>query len=394
MHIIEQYALASSSKIGKPYILTKYFPLNIDKYITFHFASKGAKTYDYADEVVNLLLPILSKENIKIIQIGAPNEKPINGCINLTGQTNFGQIAYLIQNSLLHCGVDSFPVHMASAFDKKLVSLYSSNHTNCVKPYWGNSGNQILLEPDRIKYKPSFSLDESPKSINTIKPEEIAKSVCKLLGFEFSYPYSTLCIGQFFNNKILESAMSDIIDVKKLNAENLVCRMDWNHDLIKLQNQLNVCKCQIICDKPLPIQLLQQYRGQILGVVYKISPRHDPNFVKLLIQNKIPYQLVSDLSIEELNPIKLDYLDFSPIIKLNNDIPDKLKNKDLKNISYKSAKIILGNQKFYPSYQAYINGKDFNPMINEPIKIDQKNLDLLWADKDLLYFLEKELTAT
>ena len=76
--------------------------------------------------------------------------------VTFLGQTNIGQTHYIIENGLLHFGADSFPTHMASGLDKKIVSLYSSNHLNCSKPYWGNPEDQVLFEADRGGKKPSF----------------------------------------------------------------------------------------------------------------------------------------------------------------------------------------------------------------------------------------------
>ena len=53
---------------------------------------------------------------------------------------------------------------MASGLDKKIVSLYSSNHLNCSKPYWGNPEDQVLLKQTEEAKSPVFLLMKAPKA--------------------------------------------------------------------------------------------------------------------------------------------------------------------------------------------------------------------------------------
>ena len=185
MHLIEQYALSCGVKIDKPHIEPLFFPVSHDKYVTLHASSgMAAKNYDYFPDVVSLILPYLEKHNIKIMQIGGREDPSLSGCIHYHGTTSIRQTAYLIQNSLLHFGNDSFSTHVASGFDKKIVCLYSVLYKECCGPYWGNKDNQILIESDRNGLKPSFSDKESPKMVNLINPETIACSVLDLLNID------------------------------------------------------------------------------------------------------------------------------------------------------------------------------------------------------------------
>ena len=108
MHLVEAYATNCGLKIDKPYMYEKFFPLNVDKYITLHPYTKPAKSYDYWQEVVNLLIPKLEEQEIRIIQIGAKDEPRLIGTGYTSGQTNMNQIAYLLKGSLLHLGADSY----------------------------------------------------------------------------------------------------------------------------------------------------------------------------------------------------------------------------------------------------------------------------------------------
>ena len=195
MHLLSQYALASASKISRPFILEKFFPTSFNKYITLHSTSKPSKSYSFFSEVISIIKSVLDKENIQIIQIGGQSDNKIRGIIDLCGATNINQTAYLIKNSLLHLGIDSFPIHFADFYNKPIVGLYSNNFIGCVEGFFGDKSKQILLEPEVRKQgiKPSFSMDEPyPKQIDSILPEIIAQSVLKLLNLPYSYHYKSL----------------------------------------------------------------------------------------------------------------------------------------------------------------------------------------------------------
>ena len=392
MKLLESYSLSTSTDIrNKPSIYPKFFPLgDINKYITIQNSSgMPAKNWDYYQECIDILIPILAKENIFILQLGDKNAPNLNGVIDLRGKTSIAQSYYIIQHSLLHLGNDSWLAHAAGAEEINSVILYGSTTIENHSPYHFLPEKSIFIESDRFGNKPSFAREEGRKTINSISPERVANAVCSLLKIVFYYPFQTLQIGGQFNNKILESALTDVVDVKVFGINNIIVRADWNFNLDVLQKQLSLNPCQIITDKPIPDKILKLYKKNIIAVIYKIDLNHDPEFVRSLIDNKIQYQLISSINNEELENIKLDYIDYGIIVRLNKNMPENIKNIDIKNLYYKSAKLILGNKKFYASYQDYINGRDFNPKDNIPLKIDEKNTELLWQEIDLLYFLEK-----
>ena len=65
MHLIERYATSCGVKIDKPYIYETFFPVNVEKYISFQpFSKYPSKNYDYWDEVVAVISPYLQQNNI------------------------------------------------------------------------------------------------------------------------------------------------------------------------------------------------------------------------------------------------------------------------------------------------------------------------------------------
>jgi ADP-heptose:LPS heptosyltransferase len=105
----------------------------------------------------------------------------------LQGQTNINQTAFILENSKLHIGNDSFAIHMCSAFDVPLIGLYSVSSPEIAGPFWKNK-NQICLTPKN--WKPSFNPNESPKRVNEIKIESIIESIQTTFKYKFKSKYS------------------------------------------------------------------------------------------------------------------------------------------------------------------------------------------------------------
>lgn len=343
MHLLERYAASCGVKIDKPYIYELYFPLSSKRYITFQPFSKPAKNYDYWQEVIDLLSPSFKENNIDIVQIGSKDDRSLNNTINLSGQTSISQAAFLIKHGLLHLGADSFAVHIASGYSKKIVGLYSNNNIENVKPYWSDPEDIILIKPEGGTIKPSYSLGENPKNINKIKSEDIAKSVLKLLNIKNNINQKTIYIGAEYENKTLEIIPDKPIDPNSIPIDNPIIRMDYIFNEEVLEIYLQFKRCIIFTNKAINENLIKKYRSNIGQVVYFIERDNDVNFIKLLKDNGITFTLVSFLEDKDLNTFKLDYMDYGLII--SRKYPDKKTlNISGENLRYRSGRTVISSQ--------------------------------------------------
>lgn len=373
MHLLERYATSCGVKISKPYIYENFFPLPEGKYISFQpFSKYPSKNYDYWDEVISIINPYLLKENIKIIQIGAKQDRPVVNTYNLCGQTTVQQAAFIIKHGIMHVGADSFAAHIASGYDKKIVALYSNNNINNVKPYWSREEDVILLSPN-IDRKPQYSVDEFPKNINKIKPEIIAQSILKLLNIQTNKLPTTIFIGNDYSNKTLQIIPDNPIDPRQFNIENLIIRMDYFFNEKVLEIYLQHKKCIIFTNKPISIDLLRRYKSNIPQVVYIIDEDNNPNFIKDLKYSTINYAMISWLDDSQLNKYKLDYMDLGLIV--SKKIPDhKIEMND--NIHFKSSIILISSEgQFNTKYQWLT--KDISNKYNDNIEL-RRELDSLY----------------
>ena len=359
MRLLDTYATNTGSKIDKPFIYSKYFPLPLEKYITVQSQTPyDSRNYSYWQEVINLIHPYLSKLNMHIIQVGIKDEKPLNGTINLLGQTSLNQLAYVIENSKLHFGGDSLCVHLASSFDIPIVSLYSISNPNVAGPHFGNKDKHILLKGyERIgNKKPSYSQVETPKSIDAIKPEEIAQAVLKLLNVEYTKMPETVFLGTDFNLKSFEIIPDQILDLGSIQVENPIIRLDYCFNEEALVSIISQRKSIIFTNKPIRKDIIEKYKQNISQLIYIIEEDNSVNFVKLLKSNSINCTLLSFLPKESLNKFKIDYMDYNLIVSRQHKTKEDTKISNVDNLYYKSSRTLYSSKGKSISKYDWLNG--------------------------------------
>lgn len=383
MHLVETYSLAAGQPIGIPKLETQYFPLNIEKYICFAPFSKPIKSYNLWADVLQIIIPILNENQIKILQIGAKDEQPLPNCIHLQGRTTLLQANYLIKNSLLYFGADTWAVHAASILNVPIVSLYSNNKVKNVGPYWGDKNKQILLDCYEKDELPVYQLDENPKRIDKIKPEIIAQSILKLLGLEFNFPYKTLFIPELYKFHILESIPTSVVNPSQLGTNSIAVRMDLFFNEEVLENQIKTCPVTLITNKPVNQKIIDNYSKRINQLVYIIENGNEENakFVKYCQFKGINILLLSYLPEESIKELRLDYCEIGVINKKQDFDFNRIKDRN--NLYFKTNKILIYNGTIYPSA--------VHAQRNEPITQNGINRIIdtpeFWRDWEHFYFL-------
>lgn len=398
MHLLETFSLSTGIKIKTPWILEQFFPLGLDgDFITLQpFGKFESRKYDYWNEVLSILVPILDKNNIHVIQVGGGDEPRLDNVVYLAGQTTYNQTAYLIRNGILHLGIDSFGVHIASGFGKKIVALYCNMHLQHSRPYWSSKEDVVLIESDKKGDKPTYAEVEDPKTINTIFPEDISKAVCNLLNLDFDYSFKTLYIGENYKGRTYEMIPAHPVyvadfKVNNNNLDSIIVRMDLLFNEKVLDEQLQEGNCSILTNKPINIDILKKHRKRIKEFVYLIDENHSPEYVRVLRANGIKCTLFSFLLDEELDKYKLDYIDVGKIIqrpKLKREDIEEIKDKEDKNLFYKSCKhYLIGELAFWSKDPDYFS----KPIKLENQYVPQKIVPTpdFWDHADCYHILEK-----
>ena len=361
MHLIEGYALTCGSKIDRPFIYDSFYPTPEGKYITLQKESKSpAKQYKYWQLVVDLINPILSKNEIKILQIVSKSDSPLSGVICEIGKTSISQVHYVIRNSQMHVGIDSFGVHVASGLGKKIVSLYSNRIPENNGPYWSNASDLILIQSPREGRKPSHAVNESPRTINEIKPETIANSILQLLNIQERIKIETLFIGENFDEESNFGFLPNQIVVSK-NIPEL--RMDLLSEETHLPAQLSRQKSIITTSKPISQELLLKFKANVAKVIYLIDQNDKPEFVKFLFENGFQFDCVSKLPTDQIDSKRINYYRYCSINehkesekekRFKLDLRDK---KDYDNLKFKTNYIFCSDRKNYLSEQHLLDNE-------------------------------------
>lgn len=388
MHIVETHSLAAGQPIGNPHLETQYYPLNIDKYICFAPFSKPIKSYDLWNDVLQIIVPILNQHNIKIVQIGAKNEIPLPNCIHTQGKTSILQANYLIKNSLLYFGADTWAVHAASISNVPIVALYANNKKENVGPYWGDKSKQILLDCYEENELPVYQLDENPKRINKIKPETVAESILKLLNITYKSLYKTIFIPELYKFHILEIIPTSVVNPNQLGTNSIAVRMDLFFNQEILEQQIRICPVTIVTNKPIEEKFINNYTKNINQIVYIIQDDNESNvkFIKYCQLKGINLLLLSYLDEEFINKIKLDYAEIGVINKKQKFNFDLIKDYNKNKLYFKTNKIVIYNGLIYPSA--------LHIQRNEPLTENGINRVIdspdFWKDSEHYYLLSVE----
>ena len=362
-HLVEVYAKDLGVKIGKPYFKPHFFPILEENYITIHNDNKvQSKEYDYWEEVVSLVKK--QAPDIKFIQIGAGKEPKIKNVAKFIATPSIKQSAYIIKNALMHVGIDSLPVHIASSFDKPIVAIYAHTYASTCRPVWGSKKNHTIIESHRKGKKPSYSLSENPKSINLIRPEEIANAILKRLSKK-KISRKTIFIG----DKYKEEFVHVIPDNKySLSSKKVVLRLDLLHNE---ENTLHLFKdnqVSIVTNKPLGDETLSQKN---INCIKYFSDYFDEEFIERAKKKGVSLRLFCTKE-ETLNEQRYKFFDIQiALIDESKKVAEAKKIVELpkKNLKIKSYTIYFKNGEAYHSlFEA--NGKE--------------NLDDIFVDLDKL----------
>jgi len=390
MHLLDRYALSCGVKIDKPFIDHSYFPLTLDKYIVFQTSGKGnSRQYDYWSRVFSLIKEYT--HDYPIVHVGIPSDQSVpNADLDIRGKTSIKQLAYIVKNSSMYLGIDSFSAHLAGYYDKKIVSLYSYCYAQNCSPVFGSESNKTLIEVDWEKHgKPSFSLKEDPnnKKINTIYPEVIAKAVLDKLGIANDLDkLQTLHIGSSYHTPVIEVVPYDSPYPSFIKDKICNIRADWlvptDQALLKLAS---ICRLNIITNVNLPIDILDKIKSKISGMTYIVDESTSLDYLADIKGLGINLQLTADGNAKwgELSEKFFDFgLDKEEVIDKKS-----IKNIELidENCFFSSEKIIVAGGKVFANKLSWINCR---PKLDKYSKVvDSTDF---WQEADYFHIIKDE----
>lgn len=384
MKLLELYSLSTGAKIDKPFIYKAFYPLPFEKYITIH-ASAGmpAKVYSFWEDVIDLILPFLKKEGIKIVQIGGKEDEKLKDCFHLQGVTNVHQTAYILSNSIAHLSNDTFSAHVAGAFDVPIITIYGSTTIQNHSPYFYNREKSTLIEADRKGFKPSYARDEKPKLIDTIDPEDIANGLLRL--FDHKVNRESICFGDYYPTYIVEVVPDHAIPNEQLANGVVNVRMDYVFNEENLVKLMYSRKVNILTDKPIDLKVLKAFKSRINTFSYEVDSSTSPEYLKAAKALGINLSLFTKIQdAQELSALRIKLFDF----EITQERVTKKEQFDFstkvgENTSYKSNKFLLAKDGIFPSKAAWLKKqsiKSFEDNIQKVIDTPE-----FWEEIDYFY---------
>lgn len=274
MKLLPLYASASGLEIRRQWLLESFYPLPVTRYITLH-ASSGmeAKNYSLYAEVVRLIAHILNSQGIQIVQLGGKGDPAIPGCVHLQGKTDYHQSSYILRNSLLCLGNDSWLAHRAGELQRPLITLFGPTTPQNHGAYTFNPEKTSFIEAHRWGRRPTFAKQENPRTIDSIPPEQVANEVLRHLGIQQVFTHQSRYWGVLHQHLILDLVPDAVPDASFLPEAIMNVRLDYLHNEEVLAATLQTGRrVNLITKRPLTNSaLLQHHRAQILSYNHELG---------------------------------------------------------------------------------------------------------------------------
>lgn len=376
MHIVSKVSsILRTSPAEKANLSFELYPLPFTKYITiYNEQSVPSNSYDYFNDVIFDIKDILKKNGIEIIQfVNSQNERKFINCHHIS-KFSYSQMNYLIKNSLLHICTDSYTNEVCGALDIPSICILGNRFAEHSKPWYNRENGKHHIAWALNKIKPSFSLYEHPKSINLIKTEQISKKILEILSLGGFSDYETLFTGPKYH----ENTVFDLIpnfEVKEWNFPAHECFIRFDK-FYNEKNCLGICSkipFAIVTNRRVSKEFLSITKGKLRKVIFLIDEDSKPEDVSFFIKNGIDTEMYYANNLINRS-LSYKFLDFGRISVVKYEL-DKKTRDSMHGKSFRSSKIIVSENKQFPSYSHLEKGIEI-AIINKVI-----NTKSFWIDE-------------
>jgi ADP-heptose:LPS heptosyltransferase len=147
--------------------------------VVMHITSRFSKNQEWKLENWETL--VKSMPECTFIQLGNPDEKKLEGAVDLRGKTTMREAFALIKYAKSFAGVNSFFSHVTNAFGTPGVVLFGASNPHI----WGHSNNINLYKPTRcapcIDTLLWFNCPYEKRCMQNITVEEVKEALLKQL---------------------------------------------------------------------------------------------------------------------------------------------------------------------------------------------------------------------
>ncbi len=376
MNILEKYSANCGVKIVRPTPASSYFPLREERYIILDLRNKYlTNIYELFSDVLAYIDSSLKSAEIKIYVFNSDERDIIAGTqpfINLTKK----QEAYLIKNSLLVVSGDNLSAYYASAFEIPSIGLYSAYPAACTAPLW--SSLHTPLSSDRCGNLPAYGIEETPKTINFIKPENLATVILEKLSIDFAIGVETIYMGDHYPIKVVEVIPDYVAPPDFLRGRAINLRADYHFHEERIIHWLQGRMVNLLIAEPINLNLLKYFKQNIVQLTVNINDSFSEEYLKSVVATGIKLEIFCEHK-EKLSDFRFKLFDFDveeSIFKSKKDLDESL-NQFNKNTYFLSGKILISDGEKYSCLEAK---KQKNVLTGEPeIVYDTKDF---WKELD------------
>ena len=364
MHRMESMALSAGAKISKPFIDKTFYPIVDKKFICVsRKAECNAKEYDFLDDVIFHIKPYLDDNGIAIYEIGNSGSKKRIFYAKDFCHLNRLQCSYVISKSLLYLGNYNLYTNIASYLQKPYICPMNVEYVDVFKPYWSDDKNSEIMIPDS-DLKPSFSLQEHPKTINKINPEDVAIRVLDSLGIKHSLDkIKTIFCGEEYTQSIID-VVPGSYNIQGMNVSGPVnIRMDKVFDLNFLAQCSQLSHINIVTDKTIPNNVLNLFGENLKLISFFVDKNTNEEDISLIISKGTPLNLLCTNQ-KDISDIRLKFIDHQ--VKLFGHKTKKdLKTNTYSDLKFLSKRNIIANGQVFNSYLSLALGKNVSQVKNQ-----------------------------
>ena len=381
MNLLKSFKTTTGLEPGQAHIYEKIFPLPFDNYIILETQSADPnKNYCFWSRIIELIKPILTKENVNIIHFIDDKRYHFDD-IYIDSSVLLAQKAYLLTKAKLFCGASKIYSLICSEYGIKQCYLKYDYYVDNI------SEQENVINSD---FKRKNFANPTPSPINNIRPEEIAKKIIKML-FNYEPVFdNTISIGRVYATQSIEIIPDNVFNIKSDGKNEIVIRMDYLFSEDNLDKQLDLLSASVVTNKPINKNILIRHSRKIKKLYYKIEKDSDAEFVDLLESLGIDFELITSLTEEDLNKEKIKYMDFKKINRLNVLDLKFLDGLDKSKVYFKSNKIVVKSGKTFCSRwhaKAMISSENVR---NSKSEVPSFTDESFKEEADYFYFLTKE----
>jgi len=344
MQLAKKLSISYGLKESDPFIYRSYCPTPSEDYILYeNNSSDYNKSYLDFDELAAISFGFLAQNKISTMQLKLnPKDASIFRCIQ-HHPLSFPQANHLIEFSKLVITNNPYTAYVANYLNTPNILLCREGLENLNKPNYTNTTKTIQL-------------------VDNLFPEVICNKILGQLDIEsIISKIKPIRCGKDYREKSIVCIPDFDVEHGGVLKQDIIIRADLYFDEKNIFNLVANNKAIIVTDRELnPKGLCHPDIIKNLKCIHlEINQQTPSDLIKKFQDSNVNIKLFTKDS-ENLDEIRLKYIDYEVDFKNTNKNLDILKDICNNKVYYKSSKVIISNKKQYSSIANWKSKKPMN----------------------------------